>query len=318
MVAIGLCGVDGRGFCWWRERKGLNHALVRPTADARRRRPMPPTARRPRAARRYRAWHRPPPRTRVAGTVAARSGLAAVCGQAGARRRRGMNDLSLHDLRLPGIEVWSAAARAAASQPRWRSSPRAKMAEPEPQQQAPLQVDELGVPCLYIVGHEAEEPLSVRDLTAKLVGAAAAAAAPGDGGCRDWRVYIPPATADDATPVIELADLDELTELDGDDMQELEGQILSALVATTQAASSSSAGGGGGAQQLSQRKHPITLTSWCTLTPEEAGWTRALQAAATAAQPAVQDFVRGLSIFEIAYASTHPSPMHAAFRAPHD
>jgi hypothetical protein len=50
MVAIGLCGVDGRGFCWWRERKGLNHALVRPTADARRR-PMPPTARRPRAPR---------------------------------------------------------------------------------------------------------------------------------------------------------------------------------------------------------------------------------------------------------------------------
>jgi hypothetical protein len=50
MVAIGLCGVDGRGFCWWRERKGLNHALVRPTADARRR-PMPPTARAARAPR---------------------------------------------------------------------------------------------------------------------------------------------------------------------------------------------------------------------------------------------------------------------------
>ena len=174
------------------------------------------------------------------------------------------------------------------------------MAEP-----IPTPSSELDAPCVHVLGTDrwGGEAVSVRELAQGLVAAASANAADATSStahaCQGWTVYVPPSTAADATPLDKLCDVEELGEMDTDDMEELCATILDSLTAAAAAKRVTELGGFGG---TTAGKHAKTLTSWCTLTPTEVEWTRALQVASTGADEpeALRNFAAALTVFELA------------------
>lgn len=179
----------------------------------------------------------------------------------------------------------------------------AGMAEPEPQavdQSAEVTAAAvaasskvLDVPCVNVLGLPASEsPMTIRDLTERL------AANPDTRGT--WTVYMPPTKPEDALKVDDLVDLeavDEMDEMDEDDKEELAIQVLTSLEEVAFKSVNEQVGSSG-----KKRKHPITATSWCTLSEEEARWTAELKAAvADGGTPAeVKALSSGMSDFEYA------------------
>ena len=176
------------------------------------------------------------------------------------------------------------------------------MAEPEPQavdQSAEVTTTvaasskALDVPCVNVLGlPDSESPMTIRNLTERL------AANPDTRGT--WTVYMPPTKPEDALKVDDLVDLeavDEMDEMDEDDKEELAIQVLTSLEEVAFKSVNEQVGSSG-----KKRKHPITATSWCTLSDEETRWTAELKAAvADGGTPAeVKALSSGMSDFEYA------------------
>lgn len=182
------------------------------------------------------------------------------------------------------------------------------MAEPEPElepQQQPMTVMDqstevisgprqhaLDIPCVTVLGlPDSESPMTIRDLTQRL------AANPAGRGA--WTVYMPPTKPRDALKVEELVDLDavdEVEEMDENDKEELAAQVLASLEEVAFRAVNEHVGSGG-----KKRKHPITATSWCTLSEEESRWTAELKASVEAiVEPETRALASAMSDFEYA------------------
>ena len=131
----------------------------------------------------------------------------------------------------------------------------------------------LDIPCVHVIGlPETESPMTIRDLTERLAA---------NRDTRDaWTVYMPPTKPHNALRVDDLVDLDavdEIEEMDEDDQEELAAQVLASLEEVALKAVNEQVGRDG-----KKRKHPITATSWFTLSEVETRWTTELKAAVAA------------------------------------
>ena len=150
----------------------------------------------------------------------------------------------------------------------------------------------LDIPCVTVLGlPDSESPMTIRDLTQRL--------ASNPAGRREWTVYMPPTKPRDALKVEELVDLDavdEVEEMTESDKEELAAQVLASLEEVAFRAVNEQVGSGG-----KKRKHPITATSWCTLSAEESRWTAELKASVEAIpDPETRALASAMSDFEYA------------------